>query len=210
MSTLESVVFFFGCLTWGLLPIGWLIVRVFGYGKGFRGEYSINRLRQSILDFGFEGFLMLSIGSILKGILPITLMNHLRAGESFMLAAALVTSLGASISYCGRNRDGTLILTCLGSLLLTAPDVVRVCSALWLSLIIIFKKFGVSGLVTSLFLPFCFLFLGYGPPYIVYGTFFGLLLAVFYWKDLKILNLGNTKTFEANILLSNNCNYFRQ
>jgi len=210
VHSLTEVLFFTGCLLWGLLPIGWLIVRIVGYGRRFRGEYSINRLRQSVLDLGFEGFLMLGIGALLKGFVPVSLAGLKETGDSFLLAGALVTSLGAAFSYCGRNRDGTLILTCFGSLMLTVPDVVQICAALWISLIVIFRKFGISGLLASLSLPLAFLFLGYSTPYIVYGMLFGLVLALFYFKEINIFNFGNLKAIEANILLTNQCNYLRR
>jgi glycerol-3-phosphate acyltransferase PlsY len=199
--SLYNAIYFVGCFVWGLLSIGWFIVRLFGYRKSFIGEYSVNRLRQSLLDFGFEGFIMLAFGSLLKGFLPISLAILHGATENTLLAAALFISAGATLTYSNRNRDGTLILTCFGSLILIVPDVVQICTALWLSLIIIFRRLGISGLITGIFLPFAFFILGYNSFYIIYGIFFGLLLAIFYIKDINILKLVNNSRLRREYII---------
>lgn len=160
----------------GRMPLGWWLLRSFGYRGHFPGIYTNTCFRQALLDFGWEGALVLLLSGLLKGSTIVWWAQAWGLSRPMTWVIVCLMVFGACRTHWGKYQDGSPLFTVMGTLVLLAPAVWQLSLAIWFASLILFRRIWITGLVTSMSLPWIFGYYHYAPWETTLGFFLSMAL----------------------------------
>lgn len=160
----------------GRAPLGWWMLQFFGYRGHFSGIYTYNCFRQALLDFGWEGALLLLLSGFLKGTAVVWWAQVWRLPRSCVWIAVCLLVLGVSLTHRRKYQDGSPVLSVMGSFVLLAPPVWQFSLAVWFASLVLFRRTRFTALVTSMSFPWLLWYYEYTPWEVALGVLLSVVL----------------------------------
>ena len=174
----------------GSIPSGLWLTRMF-YGIDIRDYGSKNIGTTNVFrTVGWKMAVLVLLGDILKGLVPVILVDYLFHNAGFNVATALGAFLGHSYSVFLGFKGGKGVATGVGIVIFLMPKVALAVTLVWLVLVLATRYVSLGSIVAAITAPFFAWYFGYHMVYILLAVFAATIIVIRHKENIKRLMSG--------------------
>ncbi|MEW6607784.1 MAG: glycerol-3-phosphate 1-O-acyltransferase PlsY [bacterium] len=180
----------------GAIPTAYIIGRIFGkvdirtVGSGNVGASNVYRI------VGKTAGISVLIIDILKGFLPVCLVNLLAFATIYQIMAGLGAIIGHIWTVFLKFKGGKGVATGLGVFLGLTPIPVLIALLVFLLVVAISRYISIGSIIAAIFIPVLLLFFKEEPEIIIFALVVSLLIVIRHIPNIKRLITGQEHKFD--------------
>lgn len=177
----------------GGIPSGLLIGRLFG-GADLRKSGSQNiGATNAFRILGIMPGLLTLICDLLKGYLPLIILNSIIPHQLLLIFLGLATIIGHDFSPYLKFKGGKGVATSLGVFLFFSPRAILISLIFWIVAVALIRIVSLASIGAGLILPVTIYFMDYPRSLFIAAVFACLLLIIRHKKNIERLCRGEEK-----------------
>ena len=196
---MEILACFIVGFVFGSIPCGLWIVKAFHhidireYGSKNIGTTNVFR------TVGWKTAVWVLVFDMLKGILPLMLVDNFSGSTILVAATALWALLGHNYSLFVGFKGGKGVATGLGLLLYLMPVGALAGFLVWAILVFVTRYVSLGSIIAAVVAPVTAFFYGYPTPYVIFGAIAGLFVIVSHNENIgRLISVTESKIKPGN------------